>query len=69
MSNYETGAFEALEWTWYMLRGYKDKPAGVDEARKTIQDILTHIGRGDQINFREQLSILNSKNIVLKIHL
>jgi len=60
MSNYETGAFEALEWTWYMLRSYKDKPAGVDEARKTIQDILAHIGRGDQVDFREQLSTLNS---------
>ena len=60
MSNYETWAFEALEWTWYMLRGYKDKPTGVDEARKTIQELLAHIGRGDQINFREQLSTLNS---------
>ena len=60
MSNYETGAFEALEWTWYMLRGYKDKPTGLDEARKTIQDLLAHMGRGDLINFREQLSSLHS---------
>ena len=44
VSNYEIGAFEALEWTWYMLRNYKDNPTGVDEARRTILELLKLIG-------------------------
>ena len=59
MSNYEIGAFEALEWTWYMLRNYKDNPTGVDEARRTILELLKLIGNGSLVNFREQLSKLH----------
>jgi hypothetical protein len=56
LSNYQTGAFEALEWTWYMLRSYKNKPSGLDKARKNIQEILANIGNGDMVNFQEQIS-------------
>ena len=47
MSNYEIGAFEALQWAWHMLREYSDQPGGVYEARKAIQDVLLNMGKGD----------------------
>ena len=56
LSNYETGAFEALEWSWHMMRDYKDTPTGVNMARRAIQDILAHMGKGDMVNFRDQIS-------------
>jgi hypothetical protein len=55
MSNYQIGAFEALQWAWHMLRNYKDQPSGVDEARKAIQDVLLNMGKGDQVDFQEQI--------------
>ena len=55
MSNYQIGAFEALQWAWHMLRNYKDQPSGVDEARKAIQDVLLNMGKGDQVDFLEQI--------------
>ncbi len=56
MSGYRVGAFEALEWAWHMLRSYRDKPNGVDEARHAILQILGNMGRGDGIDFREEVS-------------
>ena len=56
MSNYKIGAFEALEWAWHMLRSYRDEPKGVDEARQTIQEVLAAMGRGAEVNFREETS-------------
>ena len=55
MSNYQIGAFEALQWAWHMLREYRDQPSGVHEARKAIQDFLINMGKGDQVDFREHL--------------
>lgn len=55
MSNYKIGAFEALQWAWLMLREYRNQPGGVDEARKAIQDVLLNMGKGDQVDFQEQL--------------
>ncbi len=55
MSNYQIGAFEALQWAWYMLREYRDQPRGVYEARKTIQDVLLNMGQGDKVDFQEQM--------------
>jgi hypothetical protein len=55
MSNYEIGAFEALEWAWYMLRNYKNNPQGVDEARKEILQILNNMGKGYEVNFKEYI--------------
>ena len=51
MSNYEIGAFEALQWAWHMLREYRDQPRGVYEGRKAIQDVLLNMGKGDQVDF------------------
>lgn len=53
MSNYRVGAYEALEWAWHMLRSYRDRPRGVEEARRTIQEMLANIGKGDEVNFGE----------------
>lgn len=51
MSNYRVGAYEALEWAWHMLRSYRDRPGGVEEARRTIQEMLANIGKGDEVDF------------------
>ena len=56
MSNYKIGAFEALEWTWQMLRGYKGRSRGVDEARHMIKEILSSMGNGDDINFCDKIT-------------
>lgn len=53
MSGYEMGAFEALEWAWHMLRSCKDRPEGVEYARRVIHGVLADLGRGDEVNFRE----------------
>jgi hypothetical protein len=50
------GAFEALEWTWHMLRGYRDQRQGVDEARCRIQEVLSHMGKGARVDFCEKIS-------------
>ncbi len=55
MSNYQIGAFEALEWAWHMLHGYKDEPRGVDEARHAIKDLLTNMGKGDKVDFSDKI--------------
>ncbi len=52
MSGYRVGAFEALEWAWHMLRRYRDRPDGVDEARRVIKDTLARMGAGDTVNFK-----------------
>jgi hypothetical protein len=53
MSNYQIGAFEALEWAWHMLRTQKDNPEGVEDARRIIKDVLSDMGKGDNVDFRE----------------
>ena len=53
MSNYQIGAFEALEWAWHMLRTHKDSPEGVEDARRIIKDVLSDMGKGDNVDFRE----------------
>lgn len=54
-SNYQIGAFEALEWAWRMLHGYKDQPGGVEEARRIIYDILSNMGKEDKFNFSDKV--------------
>ncbi|MCW3992211.1 MAG: hypothetical protein NWE79_05855 [Candidatus Bathyarchaeota archaeon] len=56
MSNYSIGAFEALEWAWHMLRGCRGRPRGLDDARRLIQEVLSSMGDGTQIDFNEKLS-------------
>jgi hypothetical protein len=53
MSNYQIGAFEALEWAWHMLRTQKDNPEGVEDARRIIKDVLSDMGKGNYVNFGE----------------
>ncbi|MGD2200980.1 MAG: hypothetical protein PVJ38_05045 [Candidatus Bathyarchaeota archaeon] len=55
MSNYRIGAFEALQWAWYMMRNYRDHPGGVDEARKNIYQILLNMGEGADMDFEEEI--------------
>lgn len=56
MTGYRVGAFEALEWAWHMMRGYKDKHRGLDMARLAILGVLEDMGRGEEINFGEKTS-------------
>jgi hypothetical protein len=53
MSNYQIGAFEALEWAWHMLRTLKDSPEGVEDARRVIKDVLSDMGEGNHVDFYE----------------
>jgi len=53
MSDYQIGAFEALEWAWHMLRTQKDNPEGVEDARRIIKDVLSDMGKGNYVNFGE----------------
>ena len=53
MSNYQIGAFEALEWAWHMLRTQKENPEGVEDARRIIKDVLSDMGEGTRMNFGE----------------
>jgi hypothetical protein len=50
------GAFEALQWAWYMLRGYREKPYGIEEARKNIQEILLNMGKGIEVDFEAEIN-------------
>ena len=59
MSNYKIGAFEALEWAWHMLRGYVNRPEGIESARLEILDILSEMGSGSQINFEKKMKSPN----------
>jgi len=52
VSNYEIGAFEALEWAWNMLR--VDKTSDLDEVSRNIQDMLSLLGDGSEINFHQK---------------
>lgn len=61
MSNYQVGAFEALEWTWHMLRSYRDQPRGVEEARRMIKEVLSNIGKGAIVDFGEKISEVKVK--------
>ena len=63
MSDYEKGAFEALEWTWHILRKYDEKSYGIKEAKDTITETLFMLGNGESIKFKEKIleSITNNE--------
>ncbi len=63
MSNYQIGAFEALEWAWHMLRTHKDSPEGVEDARRIIKDVLSDMGEGNYVNFGEYGRHPNSQDL------
>ena len=52
MSTYEIGAFEALEWAWNMLR--IGKSGDLDDVSRNIQDMLSILGSGSEINFHQK---------------
>jgi hypothetical protein len=54
MTDYQIGAFEALQWAWHMMKEYKDSPKGISEARKAIQEILQDMGEGTLVEFHKQ---------------
>jgi hypothetical protein len=57
LSNYEVGAFEALEWAWNLLRA-QGGPDNVSEAAVRIQEALFTLGSGSQVDFRRKTSDL-----------
>jgi hypothetical protein len=63
MSNYQIGAFEALEWAWHMLRTHKDNSEGVEDARRIIKDVLSDMGEGTSMNFGEYRRHPNSQDL------
>jgi len=52
VSTYEIGAFEALEWAWNMLR--IGKSGDLDDVSRSIQDMLSILGSGSEINFHQK---------------
>ena len=54
ISNYDVGAFEALEWAWNLLRTRRGVD-NIDDAVNSIQKMLYTIGNGDRVNFREKI--------------
>ncbi|MFH2112287.1 MAG: hypothetical protein ABIJ47_13625 [Candidatus Bathyarchaeota archaeon] len=59
MSNYEMGAFEALEWAWNLLRT-QSSGGSVNEATVRIQEMLFTLGSGNPVNFRQKTSDLKT---------
>jgi len=62
MSNYQVGAFEALEWAWHMLRGYRGKPRGMEEARRMIRETLLTMGQGEKVDFSQRIQEVKPAN-------
>lgn len=55
MSDYHIGAFEALEWTWHILRKYDETPQGIKNVRNVISETLFRLGKGDNIKFKDKV--------------
>jgi len=53
MSDYQIGAFEALEWAWHILKEYDNQPNGVENARNAIREKLSMLGKGNKIQFKD----------------
>ena len=53
------GAFEALEWAWHLLRTQKEHSGSVDEAYSTVQELLSKVGKGGDIDFRKEINQLH----------
>ena len=57
MSNYEVGAFEALEWAWHVLKA-QGGSGGVEEATVRIQEMLFALGSGNPVNFLKKTNAI-----------
>lgn len=55
VSDYQIGAFEALKWTWHILRDCDERPNGLDDARSVIRETLFKLGKGDIVQFNNYL--------------
>ena len=51
MASYESGAYEALNWAWIMLKKVKEDPDLIDTARDEIKEKLAHIGNNGDTEF------------------
>jgi hypothetical protein len=51
MSNYNIGAYEALQWAWKVLRENEHNPESISEAKKIISDEMVEISEGKQPKF------------------
>lgn len=56
MNEYQIGAYEALEWVWFMLRHQVNSPRGVEKARQLIFETLALMGGGENFNFLEKIA-------------
>lgn len=56
MSDYEVGAFEALEWAWNLLRVQGGGDA--QEVTVLIQEALFALGSGNAVDFQRKTSDL-----------
>jgi len=57
VSNYEVGAFEALEWAWNLLRA-QGGAGNISDATVRIQEALFTLGSGNQVDFRRKTNDL-----------
>jgi hypothetical protein len=57
ISNYDVGAFEALEWAWNLLRNQRSID-NIDDAVNKIQEMLYTLGNGNPIDFRKRINDL-----------
>jgi len=55
VSDYEVGAFEALEWAWNLLRV---QSGDAQEATVLIQEALFALGSGNAVDFQRKTSDL-----------
>lgn len=54
MSNYNIGAYEALQWAWNVLRENEKKPESISEAKRIISDEMAEISKGKQPEFNRE---------------
>jgi hypothetical protein len=56
MSNYEIGAYDALQWAWKILGNADETAQSIDEVRVEIINKLKIIREGKGISFKENIS-------------
>jgi hypothetical protein len=59
VASYQMGAFDALEYTWRLLKAQKERSGSVDEAYSTVQELLAKVGKGSSVDFHEEISRIN----------
>jgi hypothetical protein len=59
VSSYQMGAFDALEYTWRLLKAKKERSGSVDEAYSMVQELLAKVGKGGDVDFHEEINRIN----------